>query len=130
MKKLLLLFSFLTVWVVGMAQTKPIPLTNAFDGRYNDLKGVSISLIEQPGNYYYSIDVKDNPEIVAQILKWTDETEKEASNKVTNIKDGKRVIVLNFYEDGEGLINVGVSYPVDKDSIRMFMQSNKPIKLN
>lgn len=126
MKKLLLLFSFLAIWTSAMAQGQSIPLLQAFDGRYNELKDTKIILVDQPGNYYYSIEVENNPEVISQILKWAEETEKEATNKVTSIKDGMRKIVLNIY--GDNLINIGLSYPVDKSSLRMFLQSSSPLR--
>lgn len=128
MKKILLLFSFLTIWTVAMAEVRNIPLLQAFDGRYNDLKDTKISLIEQPNNYYYSIKVENNPEVISQILKWEEETEKEASNKVTTIKDGVRRIVLNIYGHGDDIINIGIRYPADQEYVRMFIQSSEPLK--
>lgn len=118
-------------WITGIAKPPVIPLMQAFDGRYNDSKGISISIIEQPDNYFYSIYVKNNSSIISQLIEWVKETEKLADSKVNDIYNGNYSILLNITgnknKDKDSAISVGVDYPADKSKIDIFLQSSKPI---
>lgn len=123
MKKFIL-FCLLGLSMLGLsAQNPDIPLLQAFDGRYNNEHGVKITEVTQPSNYYYGIDVKDNPSVIAQLKEWFDQTSKKAVNVNKNISEGKIMIVLNFI--GDKPINVGAHYPQDLSAIKIFLQSNQ-----
>lgn len=124
MKKVILLFTLLTAFISAFAQNPAIPLAQAFDGRYNNSKGVKIYESRQENNYYYSIKVNDNPEIIDQLLKWTKETESLANSVSTSINSGDYNIILTI--TGEQVINIGIRYPSDHSTISIFLQSNHP----
>lgn len=101
-----------------------LPLFQAFDGRYNNNKGVEITEIIQPQNYFYSIKVKENPEIVAQLIELVKETGKYSGGGVTRtISEGK---TSEIYYISNGSITIGVTYSADNSAISIFMQSNHP----
>lgn len=122
-------FTFLIVmgftWLCCMAQNPSLPLFQAFDGRYNNEEGVKITEIIQPSsnNYYYSIAVKDNSQIINQLIDWFEETEKYANSINKTINSGKYNIILFIPESD---INIGIEYPADKNKVSIYMQSNKP----
>lgn len=130
MKKSLLSLLFLCFTFAMGAATPKIPLMQAFDGRYYDKPGVTISETRQPpANYYYSIKVesfKDNPEskkIVETLLEWANQTEKMAQSVNKTISAGKRKIIL-ILPDG---INVGVDYDISLSHMRVYLQSKTPL---
>lgn len=123
MKRILLIIVLLTGSMVALAKSPKIPLCQAFDGRYNNSKGVKIYEVKQTGNYYYSITVKDDPEIISQLQKWVKETENLANSISTSISDGNYNIIL-FLPDSQ--LNVGISYPGDNSKINIFLQSSYP----
>lgn len=125
MKKLVLIVIFAMQTFLLFAQNPSLPLFQAFDGRYNNEQGVTISEISQSNNYYYSIKVRDNQEIVDQLLYWAKDSEKFSHSISRSISNGKYNIVFQVpYEDTE--INVGLRYPDDKKKIDIFMQADRP----
>ena len=123
MKKIILIFTLLMTFVGASAQTSTLPLFQAFDGRYNDKKGVTIYEVKQPGNYYYSIDVKDNPDIIRQLEIWTEETEKLSNGMNKTISEGN---IWEVFFIPENKINVGVRFPTDKSKYNVYLQSSEP----
>lgn len=128
MKKIILITFFAFQALIIFAKSPEVPLYNAFDGRYNKEKGVTISEITQPNNYYYSIQVYENPKIISQLLSWADSSEKLANSINKSISSGFYNIVYQIpFDDTE--INVGLRYPDDKSYINVFLQSDKPFIL-
>lgn len=110
-------------WVAAFAKSPAIPLCQAFDGRYNNSKGVSIYKVKQKGNYYCSMEVKNNPAIAEQLQKWAKETEKLAESVSTEISNGTHSIVL-YIPDGD--VNVGIHYKTDNSQMTIFLRSDHP----
>ena len=123
MKKLVILLFILVSGFSSFAKGPTVPLCQAFDGRYNNSDGVKIFESRQKNNYYYSIDVSDNQEIINQLKAWAEETEKLADSVSTSISNGKYNTVL-IIPDSE--INIGIIYSDDKDRIKIFLQSPHP----
>ena len=123
MKKLVILLFILVSGFSSFAKGPTVPLCQAFDGRYNNSDGVKIFESRQKNNYYYSIDVSDNQEIINQLKAWAEETEKLANSVSTSISNGKYNTVL-IIPDSE--INIGIIYSDDKDRIKIFLQSPHP----
>lgn len=109
--------------LAGFAAKTNLAILNAFDGRYNDVNGVETRIVEQPGNYYLSIEVTDNPEIVKQVAMWCEQAYQQASSTTTITGDGEKKIILIV---GDGT-NMGITYPTDKSSIRVWLQSTNQL---
>ena len=124
MKRTLLAFLFSIFYLTIYANSPQLPLLQAFDGRYNQNKDVSLYEIKQPGNFYYSIEVKDNPEITAQLNLWIKETEKNASSIYHSSENGKDVDII-FIEEGD--ISIGIRRWNANSSISIFIHSSDPI---
>lgn len=123
MKRLIFLIGLSLSWLYSLADTPALPLLKAFDGRFNNEKGVTIREISQPQNYYYSIDVEENPEVVKDIIEWSEETQKFANSLSKSINNGNYSIILFIRE---GNISVGIKYPGEKTKIKVFLQSSQP----
>ena len=101
-------------------------LLQAFDGRYNNTKGVTTREIIQPDNYYYSFEVENNPEVVKQLLQMFEEVKKNSNNINKTVTNGEFRYVLQFPDD----TTVGATYPANYSKLRIFMQSNQPFTKN
>ena len=123
MQRFIFLFAVLLSFLSGFAKTPAVPLCQAFDGRYNNVEGVKIYEVRQENNYYYSIDVKNNPEIVEQLQSWAKESEQSANSVSTSISNGRYNVIL-YIPDLQ--LNVGINYPSDNSSIKVFLQSSSP----
>lgn len=124
MKKIIFIASFLIQTLLIAAQQPVLTIYQAFDGRFNNEEGVTISEIIQPGNYYYSIRAQDNQQIIDQLLEWAESGESLSNSITKNIKNGKYSIVYQVPME-EAEINVGIRYPYDKSKVHIFLQSYK-----
>ena len=121
MKKLIFILLVCISGFNAWAANPSLSLMQAFDGRYNHTEGVTITEITQPDNYYYSIKVKDNPEISKQLLELFKEAQNSAESVNKTIKNGNYNILLNFSESG---VTVGAKYDDNMTFIDIFLQSN------
>lgn len=81
---------------LGLNAQTHIPVMQAFDGRYNKVKGVSISIIQQSKDCYYSITVEGNKKIIRQILEMVKKTETMTENKNVEINKDNTRIMMNI----------------------------------
>lgn len=125
MKKSFLFFVFMLIAFVGWSQHPQLALVQAFDGRFNNLEGVKISEIQQKNNYYLSIKVNDNLNVINQLKIWCEETRKEATSIWTTIENGQQKMILNIEP---GNINIGITTWNNENRIKLWIQSNEPIK--
>ena len=69
MKRLFILLLYIVSAVSIYANPPKLNVENLFDGRYNNNKSVTISIYKSNGNYYRGLTVKNNPEIIKQIVE-------------------------------------------------------------
>lgn len=125
--KSLLTFLLLSIGFISASAKEPvIALSQAFDGRYNDKEGVSISISRSPGNYYYSIKTGENMEVSRQLKEWVAQDIKKATSTVENIHDGKRSLIISIQLDNT--VNIGVKYFKDDEApASVWLQSAEPL---
>lgn len=122
--RLYLFFAFLLVLPCALHSSTPeIPISKAFDGRYNGTPGVKINEIRQAGNYYYSIEVTQRPQIIKDLLVWIKETDKiaETVNKEISSTEQKISIIC------PGGVIVLVRYRPPNSWIKISIQSNESL---
>lgn len=124
MKQLTITLLMLLASMAAFAKSEIAPLLQAFDGRYNNSKGVEITMVEQSNNYYNSIEVKNNPAVAQQIVKWFNEVRAKAHSVSTSISDGEQDIILNL----ENHVNVGLTTNSDKGKLDLWIHSPQPLK--
>ena len=95
MKYLFNIVLVILTWVGVTAETR-LPVMQAFDGRYDRVKGVSISIIQQTGDCYYSITVEGNKKIIRQILEMVKETEAMINDKSIDIYKVNSKTMMNI----------------------------------
>lgn len=128
MKKLLFLFVALVFSLQAMAKEPLLPLCQAFDGRYNNSKGVEIYEVQQDNNYYYALKVLGNNEISKQIVEWAQQTSAKAHTVSTSIKNGEKTVILiiSSVVEPDVDVNVGITTNGANNDVKIWMQSIVP----
>lgn len=125
MKRIFLLFTLVLFFIPSWADEPMLSVVQAFDGRYRNEKGVSISLSRIPGNYYYYIYVNGNSGISKQLQKWVEQDEKKAETVMESTTDEIRTLLM-VVEPGD--VSIGVSYTKGNTfPISLWMHSSQPI---
>lgn len=83
MKRFAIIILCLTTALAVFAKPPKLNVEKLFDGRLNSSKSVTISIYKNNGNYYRSMTVNNNPDIIKKIA---DAIEKDAS-RATNYSD-------------------------------------------
>lgn len=71
-----------------------------FGPEYRSLKGAELTIVTQKTNYYRSLTVRENPSLVAKILKAVNKDSDKAEEVVQHYREGNTHIVLTFKIDG------------------------------
>ena len=69
MKRLLIIITLLVTVLAVHAKPTRLNVESLFDGRYNQMKNVTISIYNSNGNYYRGMTIDGNPSLVKKIAE-------------------------------------------------------------
>lgn len=102
MKRLIAtVFACLCIAVCCLAAKGPgLECEQFFGTDYRQMKDVELTIVTQKNNYYRNLQVRNNPGLVAKILKAVNRDSEKADEVVQRYKQGSTQITLNFRKNG------------------------------
>lgn len=107
MKRLIIILSIILSTAIAYAVPPQLAVEQLFDGRYNENKDVTTSIYKNKGNFYRSLRVKGNPEIVKVMSDAIAKDWPKASEFSDHIGDNGRYTSLTIINNGEK-IHIGL----------------------
>lgn len=98
-----------------------------FGEAYRNMKDVELTIVTQKSSNYRNINVSNNPELVARILKAVNKDSEKATSEVRHYRQGNTRIVLTFDIDGSTW-TLSFRETDDGSGCRLFVQAGRPPK--
>lgn len=98
-----------------------------FGPEFRNMKGVELTIVTQKNSYYRNLTVRENPGLVAKILKAVNKDSDKAEEVVQRYKEGSTHIVLNFDVDG-GQWTLSFQELDAGKGCRLFLNRDKPAR--
>ncbi len=121
MKRLLLIFSMVIATLVANAKPLQLSVEQFFDGRYNNEKTVTTSILKQNGTFFRMLKVNNNPAIINKIAETLSKDRGKATKYFEQTGKGGKSIIVKITNNGE-TINIGFQQDSSGKSATLFIK--------
>lgn len=121
MKKLSTILVCLLTATIAFAASPKLKVEQIFNGRYNDEKGVTTTIVEQSANYYRTMTIRNNSSLIKKIIAAIEQDKPRSKDYTDHHDNNMRYICLKVLNNGE-VITIGLQTNKAYDSGVFFIQ--------
>lgn len=124
MKRFLIIFFFSIIALIANARPPQLSVEQFFDGRYNNVKSISTSILKENGEYFRILHITDNPAVVKKVADTLLKDKEKAIKYFEQTGEGGKSTIVKISNNGE-TIDIGFQQAPSGKSATLFIKGSE-----